>query len=99
MPRGTRRRFLKYTGLGAASIAAAKLDPNSLLAGESKSPAGHRSLTLPGVHAYAGRDSVFAGETISFHVSSSVPYEFSVCRLGDDVESPAQDEILHRFGQ
>ena len=49
----------------------------------------HCPLTVDGIHAYANRVSVAAGDVINFHVSSSYPYELQVCRLGTDVDSPA----------
>ena len=88
MPRGTRRSFLKYTGLGAAAAAARV----SLLGAETES--GRCGLSIPGAHGYADRESVFAGETIAFYVSSTVPYELLVCRLGTEVDDPAGDEVL-----
>ena len=51
------------------------------------------------MHAYTDRVSVCAGDTIRFYVSSSVPYELQLCRLGLDVDGPSRDEILHSFGQ
>ena len=94
MPRGTRRAFLKYTGLGAAAAATAHVEGN-LFSAEAN--AGRRGLAVPGVHGYADRESLLAGETIAFYVSSSVPYELSVCRLGHNIDDPAGDEILHQF--
>ncbi len=38
----------------------------------------HRSLVLPGIHAYADATSVAAGQEIAFHVSSSLAYRLSV---------------------
>ena len=36
------------------------------------------AIELQGLHAYPDRESVPAGETIRFHVSSRVPYRFGV---------------------
>lgn len=55
----------------------------------------HRAIELPGLHAYAGAVSVAAGEAIGFHVSSGVPYRFSVCRLGPHADDAALDPVLH----
>ena len=52
-----------------------------------------RALELEGLHAYAEK-IISAGETIHFRVSSTVPYELSICRLGHDVDNPAGDEVL-----
>lgn len=38
-----------------------------------------------------------AGDTIRFHVSSTVPTQLSVCRLGPSVADSAGDVVLHRF--
>ena len=38
--------------------------------------------TVEGVHAYTDRVSVVRWRLIRFHVSSSLPYELQVCRLG-----------------
>lgn len=58
----------------------------------------HRAIGLPGLHAYAGAVSIAAGAGIGFHVSSTVPYRFSVCRLGGDLGSTRQDTVLHSTG-
>jgi hypothetical protein len=46
------------------------------------------------VHAYADRVSVPAGGTIRFFVSSTLPYELQICRLGKDPDGPDDDEVL-----
>ena len=55
-----------------------------------------RPIELEGLHAYAEK-SIAAGEMIPFRVSSTVPYELSVCRLGWKVDDPAGDEVLVTF--
>src|SRR5215218_2016820 len=55
----------------------------------------HRAILVPGLHAYASSLSVFAGEEIAFHVSSTVPYEFSLRQLGPDVDDAGSDPVLH----
>lgn len=55
----------------------------------------HRAIIVPGLHAYADRLSVEAGGEIAFHVSSTVPYDFSLRQLGPDVDSDEQDIVLH----
>ena len=102
----TRREFLAAAG---GSTLAAPSPSRLALAGDAAArrldaaqPATippHRPMTVEGVHAYTDRVSVAAGETIRFHVSSSIPYELQVCRLGTDVDGPARDEILHSFGR
>jgi hypothetical protein len=54
----------------------------------------HRAIHVPGLHAYANRLSVEAGEEIAFHVSSTVPYDFSVRQLGPNVDDETQDIVL-----
>lgn len=51
----------------------------------------------PGVHGYTDRKTVRAGDTIRFHISSTVPTRLSVCRLGPSVADSAGDAVLHRF--
>jgi hypothetical protein len=53
-------------------------------------------MNLEGLHAYAEK-ILPAGEVIHFRVSSTVPYELSVCRLGWEVDDPAGDEMLFTF--
>ena len=55
-----------------------------------------RPLELEGLHAYAEK-IIPAGRTIHFRVSSTVPYELSICRLGWEVDDPAGDEVLFTF--
>jgi len=55
-----------------------------------------RAVELEGLHAYAEK-IVAAGDTIRFRVSSTVPYELSICRLGPQIDDPAGDEVLKTF--
>jgi hypothetical protein len=89
----TRREFIKQTGAG---LAGAALLGNTTTAG-APAPAAippHRPVPVHGVHAYPGEHSVAAGDTLTVHVSSSVPYRLSICRLGLNVDDPAGDEVL-----
>ena len=111
MRKRNRREFLKQAGVGVAGMAA--LDWAALAAraeethgvretGTAVRTAArgippHRPLNVPGVHAYSDQQSVAAGQTVSFLVSSTVPYRFTVCRLGLKVDDPAGDEVLHEF--
>ncbi|MCI0362628.1 MAG: LamG domain-containing protein [Phycisphaerales bacterium] len=88
----TRRDFIKSTGLIAAGTMAV---PHALRASAARN--AHRSLSVSGVHAYADRESVAAGETIAFQVSNSVKCRLSVCRLGLKVDNPSDDEVLRQF--
>jgi hypothetical protein len=97
-----RRNFMKAAS--AACAAAAMLPPASRATGadQVRHPAPqeippHRPLPLVGVHAYADRVSVPAGETIRFFVSSTVAYDFQICRLGNDPDSPDGDEVLRAW--
>jgi|GEM_PF-308344 len=56
----------------------------------------HEAIDLPGLHAYAQK-SIAAGEEIAFRVSSSVPYDLTVVKLGSDPEKRNDDPVLHRF--
>jgi len=56
----------------------------------------HQPVNLPGLHAYAQK-SIAAGEEIEFRVSSSVPYDLSVVRLGQDPENRDKDPVLKTF--
>ncbi|WP_439520227.1 N,N-dimethylformamidase beta subunit family domain-containing protein [Hydrogenophaga sp.] len=55
----------------------------------------HLAIELPGLHAYAGAVSVAAGSAIGFHVSSSVPYRFSLSRVGPDPDDASLDTVVH----
>ena len=56
-------------------------------------------IELQGLHAYPDRESVPAGETIRFHVSSRVPYRFGVSKLGLRVDDRASDETFFLAGK
>ena len=58
--------------------------------------ASRLAIELRGLHAYADRESVSAGEDIRFHVSSQVPYRFEVTRLGLLVDDRTSDETVYR---
>lgn len=92
-----RRDFLRQAGAVTAALAAggsrAAADERAdRVSGEQMPP--HRAEHLPGLFAYADRESVPAGGTVGFHVSSSVPYRYCVCRLGASLDDPASDEVL-----
>lgn len=53
----------------------------------------HKPVPLSGVHAYAPA-SVRAGESVPFHVSSSVAYRFSLVRLGSEPLDTSRDVEL-----
>lgn len=55
-----------------------------------------KPMPLDGLHAYTEK-IIAAGETLHVRVSSTVPYELSICRLGHAVDDPAQDEVLTTF--
>jgi hypothetical protein len=73
----------------------APLCASSAAHGEASIPLP-RPLPLDGLHAYAEK-IVAAGESIRFRVSSTVPYELSICRLGHRIDDPAGDEVLFAF--
>ncbi|MGO9471222.1 MAG: N,N-dimethylformamidase beta subunit family domain-containing protein [Isosphaeraceae bacterium] len=97
-----RREFMKTASaaLAAGAIAHTAGPATGADAAVAASPAEippHRPLPLLGVHAYADRVSVPAGGTIRFFVSSTMPYEFQICRLGTDPEGPDGDQVLQSF--
>ena len=55
---------------------------------------GQADIHLKGLHAYAGGESVAAGEEITFHVSSEYPYRFRVSKLGRMVDDRSSDETI-----
>ncbi len=96
--RTSRREFLKSglaaTGMLAIHSGAADATPGS----PTESIPPHRELRVPGVHAYADRESVAAGERIRFHVSADTPVRATICRLGTEVDDPSSDTELEDFG-
>lgn len=95
-----RRKFLRQTAAGMAGAAMlggpTSTEAKGGTAPEPDSIPPHRPLELPGLHAYAEK-SVASGETIHFRVSSGVPYQLSVCRLGLEVDRFEGDEVIHTF--
>ncbi len=96
----TRRDFIKTTGVGAAAVAGLKISgqtPSDRNRNSEIPP--HRAIDLDGLHAYADQISVAAGESIDFHVSSSVPYQMSIVKLGHRIDEIDGDEVIHEFSQ
>jgi hypothetical protein len=84
----TRRDFVRQTALAAGGI--------GLLAATSElsaaaPPPSHRSIQVAGIHAYADKLSVEAGDEISFKVSNDTPYTMQIYRLGLDPDKPDSD--------
>ena len=77
-------------------VAALLAFPALISAGEDEPNSLAKPLELAGLHAYADK-ILCAGETIHFRVSSTEPYELSVCRLGHEVDDPSGDEALFTF--
>ena len=105
MSRINRRDFLKTTPAAVAAVTALR-QPQATAKGNVISPSHsaapaippHLPMKVPGVHAYAEK-SIEAGGPVHFRISSTVPYELSVCRLGLDVENFESDQILHTFAK
>lgn len=95
MPPLTRRNFLKRSGMGLTGLSLLPSHGLAALSSEGQNPP-HQGSVVPGIHGYA-EQSIAAGETIRFRVSSTVPHRLAVYRLGLDPESPNQDELLHTF--
>jgi hypothetical protein len=98
----SRREFLlrsaTATGLVAASPTAwSGLRLSSHRRGSESLPPHHPQI-VPGVHVYADRESTAPGEVIQFHLSHDRPVQAEICRLGLNVEDPADDTVLHPFG-
>ncbi len=99
-----RRGFIKTSSAAAAAAAAAGSLPWAgravgappLVADDGTIPP-QRVQILYGLHAYTDQLSVQPGEEIQFHATSTVPYNLSVCRLGQEVDDPAGDEVLKEF--
>lgn len=101
----TRREFLSTGASIAAGAMLTNLEPTAFAAeceqlGPTKNEAvgsipPHRPLPLTGVHLYTDRPNYRAGDSLTAFVSATLPYQFEVVRLGDDLDSPAQDEVLH----
>lgn len=79
-----------------AATAALPLAPRALAATPPGGIPPHRALAVPGVHAYPLEHSLAPGDVLELCVSTSVPYQWSVCRLGRDIDDPAGDEVLAR---
>jgi hypothetical protein len=98
--RPSRRRFLKSTSAALAAGTAAAPARTALAAPDLASgPAAaaippHEPLPLEGLHAYTDRVSVEAGQVVRFYVSATHAYQFEVCRLGLNVDSPDGDQVL-----
>jgi concanavalin A-like lectin/glucanase superfamily protein len=111
MRKRNRREFLKQAGVGVAGMAALDwvalaaraeethgvLKKATAVGDAARGIPPHRPLNVPGVHAYSDQQSVATGQTVSFRVSSTVPYRLTVCRLGLKVDDPAGDQVLHEF--
>ena len=93
--RTSRRSFIRQAAVGAASpwISGAI---QSTQVSKSGIPA-HSPVNIPGVHAYANRESVRPGDTIQFYLSNEFRCETSICRLGTEIDSMERDETVHRF--
>lgn len=99
----TRREFLVTTGTAVAASAIFGHLPSTVAAGDEVTAPGpatippHRALPVSGVHVYTDRHSYRAGDSVTAFASASTPCEIQIVRLGDDLDSPQQDEVLHRL--
>jgi len=96
----SRRSLLKGVGLGAL----AAVTPGMAAVGQSEEAAEvarealrPRAISLSGIHAYASAHSVAAGEKLEVFVSASMPYKLSIVRLGQAIDDPSKDELVHAF--
>src|SRR5262245_39359183 len=95
MKETSRRQFLKLTAAGVT--AAATLPATAATPRRAATIPPHTGKVVPGVHAYADRLGVAAGETIAFHVSNMSACRVSVCKLGHEIDDPRGDQVLHEF--
>ncbi|HEX3654451.1 MAG TPA: LamG domain-containing protein [Pirellulales bacterium] len=103
----TRREFLLSTGsaiatgamLGHFDAAALALDTAGASDPAARAAAipPHRALPIQGVHLYTDKPSYAAGETLTAFVSNTLPCQLEVVRLGEVIDAPAKDEVLHRM--
>lgn len=98
----TRRQFIKKAAAGAGAAAAGTFDlplhaAEKAFASHAEPIPPHRGIDLPGLHAYASSQSVFAGGKFQFFTSSTVPFQLSIHRLGHDIDSPSADERMAIF--
>lgn len=94
----SRRDFLKVSATGVATLAVGQ----TATAAESRPDAGippHTPFQPVGVHGYPARHSVVAGERIGFHLSTDQPVQARIFRLGQQIDDPAGDELVHDFGE
>jgi Concanavalin A-like lectin/glucanases superfamily len=92
----TRRQFL-----GTMAVAGAVPFPVWAQGTERPGPPTmppHFALRVAGVHGYAERESVRAGETIEFHVSRSMECRVEIRRLGLGVDDPDTDAMVATLG-
>ncbi|NNE93117.1 MAG: c-type cytochrome [Verrucomicrobiales bacterium] len=85
--------YLKTATIAASPSSAPSQKP---VAGEQAEIPAHRPVNVPGLHAYAQKSRA-AGEEIEFRVSSTVPYDLSVVKLGSDPENRDDDPVLKTF--
>lgn len=95
MKKASRRQFLKTT---AASTVVLGTLPRLAAAEAGSSIPAHQPLQVAGIHGYAEAHSVAAGSPIRFHFSSEVPFRVAICRLGQQVDEPARDEVVFEVG-
>src|SRR5262249_20397567 len=86
----SRREFLRLVGLVAGGGALLTANPELMseaaaapILAQAPIPL-HRSLVVPGIHAYADQLSVKPGKPINFLVSSDSSYALQIYRLGLD---------------
>lgn len=61
----------------------------------SRSIPPHRPLPLAGMHVYTDRTSYAAGDMLTVYTSAAEPCTLEVVRLGESMDDPAGDEVLH----
>ena len=100
MSKVDRRDFLKTTTAVAAAASlplSEQANASPPLVGVDQPVPPQRVQILYGLHAYTDKLSVEPGEEIQFLATSTVPYKLSVCRLGEEVDDPASDQVFVEF--
>src|SRR5689334_11208468 len=96
-----RREFLLTAGTAVALGAMAGPLPLAASGAESEKVGTpdaippHRPLSAPGVHLYTDSPRYAAGDTLTAFVSATIPCKIEIVRLGDDLDGPGRDEVLH----
>ena len=100
MSKVDRRDFFKTSAPGAAAaVLSSNTAAQEAVAQTHDTMPGHRVMLPYGFHAYTDKLSIEPGETVAFHVSSTVRYKLAIARLGEEVDDPASDDVLYEYDE